>query len=332
MLLSIVIPLFNEEESLPFLLGKLCPIAAGIDPDFELILVDDGSKDRTLAMLNEAAARDSHLRVLSFSRNFGHQAAVTAGLDFAQGECVIVMDADLQDPPEILPRMVALFQEGYDVVSPQRASRQGDSWFKRKTAWAFYKVMQEMVDRRVVPEVGDFRLFSRRALLGIRGFREQHRFMRGLVAWLGLKEAIVPFERQERVAGVTKYPLWKMVKFSWTAITSFSGLPLRFALVMGMFFVVLDAFLIVWVVYVALVLKAVVPGWASLIVVQGLFSGVTLISVGLIGDYISRIYDESKQRPLYVLGHTRNLNPESASSPRGLWLAEPREPQPGPKE
>lgn len=332
MLLSIVIPLFNEEESLPFLLGKLRPIASGIDPDFELILVDDGSKDRTLAMLKTAAAEDPHLRVLSFSRNFGHQAAVTAGLDFATGDCVIVMDADLQDPPEILPKMVALFQQGYDIVSPQRASRQGDSWFKRKSAWAFYKIMQKMVDRRIVPEVGDFRLFSRRALLGIRSFREQHRFMRGLVAWLGLKEAIVPFERQERVAGVTKYPLWKMIRFSWTAITSFSGLPLRFALVMGMFFVLFDALLILWVVYVAFVLKTVVPGWASLIVVQGLFSGVTLISVGLMGDYISRIYDESKQRPLYVLTQTENLSPSTASSPRGLWLAGTPPKDQGPKE
>ena len=315
MQLSIVIPVFNEAESLPHLLKTLCPIAAGVDPEYELIFVDDGSLDATYLVLQEAATEDPHIKVLSFSRNFGHQVAVTAGLDFASGEAVVVMDGDLQDPPELLPQMVELFREGYDIVSPQRVSRGTDSWFKRCTARLFYRLMRRMVDRRIRPEVGDFRLFSRAALQGMRAFREQHRFMRGLVAWLGLKEAVVPFARRPRVAGQTKYPLRKMVAFSWTAITSFSALPLRFSLVVGMIIVVGDVFLIAWVVYVALVLKAVVPGWASLMVIQGVFSGATLIAVGLLSDYVGRIYEEIKQRPLYIVSRAVNLPAASRPVP-----------------
>lgn len=319
-MLSIVIPLFNEQDSLPLLLERLLPIAASIDPFYELIFVNDGSTDNTHHLLINAARINSHLRVLAFTRNFGHQAAVTAGLDCATGDCVVVMDADLQDPPELLPQMVALYREGFDIVSPQRTSRNGDSWFKRASAKLFYKLMQKMVDRRVVPEVGDFRLFSRRAVHAICNFREQHRFMRGLIAWLGLKEAILPFERQPRAAGETKYPLHKMLRFSWVAITSFSGLPLRIALFTGLFFVALDVFLVLYILYVTLILKSVVPGWASIIMVQALFSGVTLVSLGLVGDYISRIYDESKHRPLYVVEESMNISREAVSSTRGLFL------------
>jgi glycosyltransferase involved in cell wall biosynthesis len=305
---------------LPLLLDRLTPIARGIDPAYELILVDDGSLDQTPQLLTAAAERNENLRVLLFTRNFGHQAAVTAGLDCATGECVVVMDADLQDPPELLPQMVSLYCEGYDIVSPQRASRAGDSMFKRVSATMFYALMQKLVDRRVAPEVGDFRLFSRRAVHAIRGFREQHRFMRGLIAWLGLREAILPFAREVRVAGSTKYPLSKMLRFSWVAITSFSGLPLRLAFVLGLAFVVLDVMLIAYILYVTLILKAVVPGWASLILVQALFSGVTLLSLGLVGDYISRLYDESKGRPLYVVDRALNLADEAAVSGKGLYL------------
>ena len=319
-MLSIVIPLFNEQDSLPLLLERLLPIAASADPCYELIFIDDGSADNTRHILANAAYLNPHLRVLGFTRNFGHQAAVTAGLDCATGDCVVVMDADLQDPPELLPKMIALYRQGFDIVSPQRISRNGDSWFKRLSASLFYHLMQKMVDRRVVPEVGDFRLFSRRAVHAICNFREQHRFMRGLIAWLGLKEAILPFERQPRAAGETKYPLHKMLRFSWVAITSFSGLPLRIALFTGMSFVALDIFLVIYILYVTLVLKSVVPGWASIIMVQALFSGVTLICLGLIGDYISRIYDESKHRPLYVVEESTNLSQDTIHSARGLFL------------
>ncbi len=322
MLLSIVIPVFNEAESIPHLLTALCPIALRIDSAYEIVFVDDGSTDATYRKLVEAAESNPHLKIVSFSRNFGHQVAVTAGLDFSSGEAVVVMDADLQDPPELLPRMIELYREGYDIVSPQRTSREADSWFKRWTARIFYKMMQRMVDRRIQPEVGDFRLFSRNALIAIRSFREQHRFMRGLVAWLGLKEAVLPFARQARVAGETKYPFRKMVAFSWTSITSFSGLPLRFSLALGLIIVFGDVLLIAWVLWVTLIAKKAVPGWASIMMAQSILSGVTLIAVGLLGDYVSRIYDEIKRRPLYVVNRAMNLPASSDAGPeRALMLA-----------
>jgi polyisoprenyl-phosphate glycosyltransferase len=319
--LSIVIPIFNEVESIPRLLNTLCPIAAGIDAEYEIIFVDDGSSDGSYRLLAEAAEQNPRLKVLSFSRTFGHQAAITAGLDFTSGDAVVVMDADLQDPPELLPKMIELYRQGYDIVSPQRISRDSDSWSKRWTASLFYKLMQRMVDRRIQPEVGDFRLFSSTALRAIRFFREQHRFMRGLVAWLGLKEAVVPFARQARVAGQTKYPFRKMIAFSWTAITSFSALPLRLSIVLGFVVVVADVILMLWVLYATLVMKAVVPGWASLMIVQGVLSGVTLIAVGLLGDYVGRIYEEIKRRPLYIVKRSLNL-PFGFAPDRSLLLEE----------
>jgi dolichol-phosphate mannosyltransferase len=316
--LSIIIPLFNEQESLPLLLARLVPIAAAIDPSYEILLIDDGSTDATPHLLTTAAQANPQLRAILFTRNFGHQAAITAGIDCASGDCVVIMDADLQDPPELLPQLIALYQQGYDIVSPQRSHRHGDSFFKRHSATLFYTLMRRLVDRRIVPEVGDFRLFSRRAIHAIRNFREQHRFMRGMVAWLGLKEAIVPFEREPRAAGSTKYPLFRMLWFAWTAISSFSGLPLRLALMVGMSFVAIDVGLIVYILYVTLILKSVVPGWASIILVQALFSGITLICIGLVGDYISRIYEESKGRPLYVVDQLCNLSAPQRT--RGLFL------------
>lgn len=323
MLLSIVIPVFNEEAVLPLLFARLMPVAIAIDPGCEIILIDDGSTDATPRLLREAA-QHPNVRALLFTRNFGHQAAVSAGLDMAAGECVVVMDADLQDPPELLPRMVELYREGYDLVSPQRKSRPGDSWLKRTTARAFYALMRQMVDSRVAPEVGDFRLYSKRAVQAIRRFREQHRFLRGLVAWLGLREALLPFDREPRAAGKTKYPLHRMARFAWTAITSFSGLPLRIASLLGLCFVLIDIGLVCYILYVTLIVKTVVPGWASLILVQALFSGVTLLSIGMVGDYISRIYEESKGRPLYVVEEALNADGAAAQPGRGVVL-EPRQ-------
>jgi len=306
MLLSLVIPIYNEEEAFPLLLPALRQVLAGMTCDHEIIFVNDGSRDGSLALLEEAAA-DPSIKVLSFSRNFGHQAAITAGLDFASGDAIAVMDADLQDPPEVLLAMVARYEEGYDVVSAQRADRTSDTFFKRFTAGCFYWIMRTMVDRRLVPEVGDFRLFSRPALTAIRAFREQHRFMRGLVAWLGLKEAIVPFERKSRVAGETKYPLVKMLKFSWTAISSFSALPLRLSMALGILFSLVGIAYLIYTLWVVYFRGHAVQGWASVVVLQCLFSGVTLFVLGLVGDYVGRIFEESKMRPLYVVDRTLNI-------------------------
>ncbi|HTS50760.1 MAG TPA: glycosyltransferase family 2 protein [Bryobacteraceae bacterium] len=308
MLLSVVIPIYNEAKTIPFLVPALRLVLDTLGCDHEVVFINDGSNDESLDLLQALASRDFRLKVFSFSRNFGHQAAITAGLDFALGDAVVVMDADLQDPPEVLRSMLARYKEGYDVVSAQRVHREGDGVFKRWTARGFYWLMKSMVDERLIPEVGDFRLFSREALVAIRSFREQHRFMRGLVSWLGLKEAIVPFERRSRVAGETKYPLWRMLRFAWTAISSFSALPLRISTVLGFSLCVAGFLYFLYVLYSALIQHAVVPGWTTLVALQCLFSGVTLLGLGLVGDYVARIYEESKNRPLYVVNRVVNAS------------------------
>jgi dolichol-phosphate mannosyltransferase len=304
MLLSIVVPVFNESENLSPLIARICRALVGVD--WEVIFVDDGSTDSSLDIIRLAALTDARIKAISFSRNFGHQAAITAGLDFAEGDAVVVMDSDLQDPPELLPRMLELFDQGYDVVSPQRLARQGETVFKRATAALFYRAMAHLADRRLLRDVGDFRLFSRRAVLAIRSFREHHRFMRGLVAWLGLKEAVLPFERQARAAGETKYPLAKMLRFAWTAVSSFSALPLRLSIAAGIVVSCGGFVYLIWVTYLAFFTKTLVPGWASIVVLQCLFSGMILLALGVIGDYIARSYEESKNRPLYVVNASVN--------------------------
>lgn len=324
MLLSLVIPVFDEEESLPILMDSIRPILDEIGCEYELVFIDDGSRDGSRAMLAEMARLDHRVKVLGFSRNFGHQPAITAGLDFASGDAVVVMDADGQDPPGLLPEMVQLYEQGFDVVSAQRVEREGEGMFKRGTAALFYGLMRRAIDPRLKPQVGDFRLFSRGAVVAMRGFREQHRFVRGLVAWLGLKEAIIPFRRPARVAGTTKYPAWKMARFAWTAISSFSALPLKFSLVGGLVITMLGMAYSVYVIYEAIFLHTTVRGWSSLVCLQLLFSGATLMAVGLVGDYVGRIYEESKGRPLYVLADAWNLPARDASPARAV-VVPPRE-------
>jgi polyisoprenyl-phosphate glycosyltransferase len=322
MLLSIVLPVYNEQEVLPALFETLPPVLARIDCEYELIFIDDGSRDTTRSILNAAAQQDSRIKVLGFSRNFGQQAAITAGLDFANGDAVVVMDADLQDPPELLVTMVEQFKQGYDVVSTQRITRDGESVFKKATASAFYAFMRKAIDERLPPQVGDFRLFSRGAVQAIRKFREQHRFMRGLVAWLGLRETIVRFHRPARAAGETKYPPWKLVKLAWTAVSSFSAMPLRLCLTAGIALTSIGLAYSAYAIYAALFVKSTAPGWSSLVCIQLLFNGATLTAVGLVGDYVGRIYDEAKQRPLYVLGDSVNIE-SSGCAHRVVWINPP---------
>jgi dolichol-phosphate mannosyltransferase len=307
MLLSLVIPVFNEELGILILLDALRSVLDQLDCTYEILFVNDGSSDRTLEILSKRASWDPTIKVINFGRNFGHQAAITAGLDFADGDAVIIMDADMQDPPQLIPEMLRLFRQGYDIVSPQRTSRKSDTFSKRFTARAFYWLMRKFVDGRMQREVGDFRLFSAAAVRALRSLRERHRFIRGMVASLGLREVVVPFERGERAAGETKYPLRKMLWFSWTAITSFSGLPLRMTLGFGLFLVGLSCLYLLWALYAALVRHDTVPGWTSLVLLQCLFSGSILIAVGLLGDYIARIYEETKSRPLYVVDSMLNV-------------------------
>jgi dolichol-phosphate mannosyltransferase len=310
MQLSIVIPVFNEAEILPKLLSTVQAVMNSTAVSYELILVDDGSFDGTADTLRRASEEDPRVKVFFFSRNFGHQAAITAGLDNASGDAVVVMDADLQDPPELLPEMLTLLAQGYDVVSAQRTSRDGETAFKRLTARAFYWIFRKLVDERIQPEVGDFRMFSRRAIVAIRQLREQHRFMRGMVAWLGLKEVILPYHRNPRTAGTTKYSTWKMLRFAWTAISSFSALPLRLSVAAGLVVTACGVGFGVYSLFAALVLKATVPGWTSLVILNIIFSGSTLIAIGLLGEYVARIYEETKGRPLYVVSNTANVDSE----------------------
>jgi dolichol-phosphate mannosyltransferase len=322
--ISIAIPVFNEAVSLPLLFAGLRPVLTTLDCDYELLFVNDGSTDQSLAILEKEAAADGRVKILTFSRNFGHQAALTAAIDFCESDALVIMDADLQDPPELLPEMIRLFREGFDVVSPQRIARRGDSWFKRKTASLFYSLIRRLTEDRVPPEVGDFRLLSRAAVLAMRQLREQHRFVRGMVGWLGLKEALLPFERQPRAAGETKYSLWAMIRLSWTAITSFSAFPLRACMAAGF---VASGLAILYFFYAAYVYyrHSVVPGWTSIMFLQCLFFGMTLVSIGLVGQYVARIYDESKSRPLYVLSRAINIDPNSVTVTRAVVLnANPR--------
>jgi dolichol-phosphate mannosyltransferase len=320
MLVSIIVPVYNEAAGLPALMGRLRRAAQRMGADYEVIFVNDGSTDETGRILAEMTAADNRLKVLSFSRNFGHQAAITAGLDFAEGDAAVVLDADLQDPPELLPAMLDLMRQGYDVVSAQRQGRPGDGVWKRSTASVFYWFMRRFIDERLLPEVGDFRLFSRGAVLAIRQFREQHRFMRGLVAWLGLKEVIIPFEREERAHGVTKYSLLKMLQLAWTAITSFSALPLRLSMNLGFVVMLFGVGYLMYTVFAALIAKTTIHGWTSLVCLQIIFSGAILTAVGVLGNYVARIYEESKRRPLYVVSATKNVALWGEAPERGVVL------------
>jgi polyisoprenyl-phosphate glycosyltransferase len=321
MLLSIIIPVLNEAETIPLMLDRLRDALRGVP--WEVIFVDDGSTDGTSTVLDHAVIEDPRIGVIHFSRNFGHQAAVTAGLDFAHGDAVVVMDADLQDPPELLPQMLDLFDQGYDIVSPQRISRQAETAFKRWSAKLFYRVVSLMTDQQTTPDVGDFRLFSRRAVLAIRSMREQHRYMRGMTAWLGLKEAVIPFDREARAGGHTKYSLLKMLRFAWTAISSFSAFPLRISIAAGCVLSCAGFLYLLRVVYLALFTTTLVPGWASVVALQCAFSGMILLALGAIGDYVARTYEETKHRPLYVVTEAYNVSLPKQPLSRAVILAEP---------
>lgn len=319
MKLSIGIPVYNEADALPLLLAELRPVLDGMACDYEIIFVNDGSQDGSLAFLMREAAADSRIKILNFSRNFGQQTAVTAAIDFCTGDAVVILDADLQDPPDLLPEMVRLYREGFDVVSPQRVSRDDETWFKRKSAALFYALIRKLTDDSVPAEVGDFRLLSRAAILALREFREQDRFVRGMVAWLGLREALLPFDRRARAAGRTKYTLWNMVRLSWTAITSFSGLPLRLSMLAGVFATVVAILSLLYAAY-SFYRRSVVPGWTSLVFMQSFFFGVTFLCLGIMGQYVARIYEESKSRPLYVLKGTMNIDPQEVAVKRAIVL------------
>ena len=303
-LLSLVLPMYNEIAVVKHLRTALSDFVRQLGCDIEIILVNDGSVDGTLQAVVSWAREDDRVQVINLSRNFGHQAAATAGLDHAEGDAVILLDADLQDPLETIHRMIELYCEGYDVVFGQRIARQGETLFKRFTAWLFYRLMSSLIYKGLPVDAGDFRLISRKCLSGLQQMRETHRFLRGMVAWVGYPQIGVPYIRGARVAGNTKYPIRKMLKFAWTAATSFSALPLKASVIVGLLAMLLGieealratvAYLLNWY---------VVPGWASLTVLISLLGGATLMSIGILGEYVAKVYEQVKNRPLYLVTDT----------------------------
>jgi glycosyltransferase involved in cell wall biosynthesis len=305
--LSLVLPIYNEEEVIRELHARLQRFLAELRLDVEVLFVNDGSRDRSMELLREIAGLEPRYRVLSLARNFGHQKAITAGLDYARGQAVVVLDADLQDPPEVITEMVAKWREGFDVVYGKRRSREGESFLKLLTAKWFYRVFAAMIPIDVPLDTGDFRLMSRRVVVALRELQETHRFVRGLVAWVGFKQTAVLYDRPGRFAGETKYPLRKMLRFAADGITSFSVLPLRFATYLGMLISVMSVGVAIWALLVHFVFHVTVKGWTAEVVLVSLLAAAQLLMIGILGEYIGRIYEEVKRRPLYVVGDRVNL-------------------------
>jgi glycosyltransferase involved in cell wall biosynthesis len=306
--LSIVVPVYNEEGCFPELLRRLSGVRIALAPQpVEMIFVNDGSSDGTPRLLDETASKNDFVKVIHFSRNFGHQAALTAGLDRADGEFVCVIDADLQDPPEIIPAMLRRAQEGFDIVYGQRRSRHGETFFKKATAALFYRLLQRICGVRIPADTGDFRLMRREAVLAFRTMRESHRFIRGMIAWVGFRSTPFLYDRQQRHAGSTKYPFVKMLRFAMDAIFSFSNLPLRISTYIGLTMTFLAILGLLVVVYLRAFTTYTVPGISAVLCVVLLSGGIQFLILGAIGEYVSRIYEQTKQRPLYVVARTSNL-------------------------
>jgi dolichol-phosphate mannosyltransferase len=302
-----VVPLFNEEGNVAPLLDRLNAILSALpgQPSYEVILVNDGSADGTAQRIRTQMQQRRHIVLVSLSRNFGHQLAATAGLDIARGQAVILMDGDLQDPPELIEQFLERWRAGYDVVYAIRRTRKGESRFKLLTASVFYRLIKRMTNVSIPVDTGDFRLMSRRVVDALRQSRERHRFLRGMVSWTGFNQTGVEYDRDERFSGQTKYPLRKMLKFAIDGITSFSDVPLRFASYLG-FTVSTAAFIYAIVIILFKAFRWGTPeyarGWASTMVVILFLGGVQLIGIGILGEYLGRIYDEVKARPLYLIG------------------------------
>ena len=306
---SLVLPIYNEEETIPELVRRVATLADKLDGEAEVILVDDGSSDGSYELMSSARDADPRFKLLRLSRNFGHQIAVTAGLDVAAGNAVIVMDADLQDPPEVALELAARWREGYEVVYAVRERREGETPFKRATASLFYRLFRRMSDVDVPLDVGDFRLVDRRALDAFRSMRESNRYVRGMFSWIGYRQVGVPFRRDERYAGETKYPLQKMLRFATDGIVSFSAYPLRLALNLG--FIVSALSFLLGIVFLISKFAGFysVPGLASVAVFVAFLGGIQLLLIGIMGEYVARIHDEVKGRPLYLVSDTQGLEP-----------------------
>lgn len=299
--LSIVVPVFNEELIIGELVRRMSEAARSITDNYEIIFVNDGSRDSSLQKLKEACAADPKLHYISFSRNFGHQIAISAGMDYSSGDAIVTIDGDLQDPPELIPEMYNQYKDGYKVVYAKRSKRKGETFFKLFTARLFYRLMARLVSFEIPLDVGDFRLISRDVLDYLKKMKEYDKYIRGQIAWLGFKSTYVMFERDERKFGKTNYPFRKMLRLAFNGITAFSDSPLKLATQLGFIVCVISFLIVLFALYGYFFEREVVPGWASTIISITFLGGVQLLSLGIIGEYISRIINNVRDRPLYVI-------------------------------
>lgn len=297
---TIIAPIYNEIENIPLLYTRVSEVMAQTGEPWEFVMVDDGSSDGSTEAILELKAQDEKIKPVIFARNFGHQIAVTAGLDYSRGDAVIIIDADLQDPPEVILDLIQKWKKGFEVVYAVRSKRVGETWFKLFTASVFYRLIQRITDVNIPMNTGDFRLLDRKVVQVLNGMREKHRFLRGMSVWVGFKQTGVEYERAERFAGETKYPLKKMIRFASDAITGFSYFPLQLALYLGFIAVGISIISIPVVIAIRLAGSQVFIGQATILIAVLFLGGVQLISLGLLGEYIGRLYDEAKGRPLYI--------------------------------
>lgn len=308
--LSVIIPSYNEERNVGIMYERLTKTLSEITDSYEMIFVNDCSKDQTLLRIKELAERDSHVKYLSFSRNFGHQIAVSAGLDFCTGEAVVIIDGDLQDPPELISKMYERYKEGYKVVYAKRKTREGETWFKKATAKIFYRLLASMTSIDIPVDVGDFRLIDRVIVEHLRNMPEKSKYIRGQIAWIGYKQTFVEYHRDARLYGTTNYPLKKMLRFALDGITAFSDKPLKIASGLGIFSAIVSLLALVYALVSHFCFHATITGWTSLILSVLFIGGVQLITIGIIGEYIARINNDVRNRPLYILDE-KNIDKDS---------------------
>jgi glycosyltransferase involved in cell wall biosynthesis len=307
--ISVVAPVYNEAQSVDSLHQRIRAVMEGMGEPWELLLVDDGSHDTSTQRILQLAEDDPHVRPIIFSRNFGHQIAVTAGLDYSLGQAVVIIDADLQDPPEVIPDLVDKWRHGYEVVYAVRVERKGETWFKRFTASIFYRLIYKITDVDIPLDTGDFRLIDRKVVEALKQMKERHRFLRGMAAWVGFRQIGVPYTREARFAGETKYTLGKMIRFALTAVTGFSYFPLQIATYLGFVSAGISAIAIPVVIILRLMGNQAFFGQASTLLAVLFLGGVQLISLGILGEYIGRLYDEAKGRPLYIVSQGPDEGP-----------------------
>jgi polyisoprenyl-phosphate glycosyltransferase len=303
-LISIIVPVYNEEEVVVQFYARL---KENLKDNYEIIFIDDGSADQTLNLIKDIANNDQKVKILSFSRNFGHQFAITAGIDHCEGDAAIIIDADLQDPPEVIPEMIKKWKDGYNVVFAVRKKRKGENFFKRATASVFYRLIKHISNIEIPLDTGDFRLIDKKVIETLKKMPEKSRFMRGLVSWVGFKQVALEYEREKRFAGKTKYPMRKMVNFALEGITSFSFFPLRLISLLGMMISFLTFVFILVVLWLRLFTSWTITGWTSLMLAILFLGGIQIIAIGILGEYLAKVFGEVKNRPHYILNEKINL-------------------------